>query len=139
MTQQKIELVQNSSKPVAEIFAALSDHNRLGRVFGIPVRRIKDGSPDVNGVGSVRRIGPAPLALEETVLDFNADESIDYEITRGGGPIKNHHGRLDFSSVKGGGSRVNWVITFESPIPLVGGLVKFILDRGLRSGLKKIA
>ena len=57
MSQQKIEVVGESRKPVEQMFAALADHNQLGRVLGIPVRRVRDGEGDVNGVGSVRRLG----------------------------------------------------------------------------------
>ncbi|MDX5298022.1 MAG: SRPBCC family protein [Gammaproteobacteria bacterium] len=138
MAQQRIEIVQDYNKPLAQVFASLADHNNLSRVFGIPVKRIKDGAGDVNGVGSVRRLGFSPLAVEETVVDMQPNQSIDYRITRGGGPVRNHHGRLTFSSV-GNGTRVNWVITFDSPVPLLGPVVRKVLTQGIRMGLQRIA
>ena len=64
MTQHRIDVLQEFSKPVEEIFSYLSDHNNLSKVFGIPVKRIKDGDGEVNGVGSVRALGFAPLATD---------------------------------------------------------------------------
>lgn len=123
--------------PVEQVFALLSDHNKLGKVLGAPVKRIKDGAGDVNGVGSVRTIGFAPLALEETVVDMVPNESIDYVISKNGGPVLNHYGRLVFSKTPRG-SRVEWTITFES-YPVVGAVIEKALGIGIARGLKKIA
>lgn len=138
MAQQRIDVVQEFRKPVEEVFAYLADHNNLTRVFGIPVKRVRDGMGDVNGVGSVRSLGFAPLAVEETVVGLVPNQSIDYEITRGGGPITNHHGRLTFTKTASG-ARVQWSITFDSPLPLVGPVVRQVLKQGLSMGLRKIA
>ncbi|HWY23980.1 MAG TPA: SRPBCC family protein [Nevskia sp.] len=137
MSQQKVEVVQDYSKPVAEVFSYLADHNNLGKVFGIPVRRVRDGQGDVNGVGSVRRLGIGPLALEETVTALSPNRSIDYRISKGGGPIRNHSGKLEFSG-SGRGSRVAWTIHFDSPLPLVGPVVKLVLGQAIRLGLKRV-
>ncbi|WP_029923282.1 SRPBCC family protein [Nevskia soli] len=138
MSQQTIEIVQDFHKPVAELFAFLSDHNQLGKVFGIPVRRVRDGEGDVNGVGSVRRLGIGPLAVEETVTAVSPNRSIDYRISKGGGPVRNHRGQLKFSG-SSRGSRVAWTIRFDSPLPLVGPIIKAVLTQGIRLGLKRIA
>lgn len=136
---QTIEIVQEFSRPVAEVYEELADHNRLGKVFGVPVVRVRDGNSSVNGVGSVRRIGVAPLAIEETVVGAVAGKSIDYKITRGGWPLKNHHGRLVFKSLTGGRSQLNWHIEFNGALPGSAFLVKQILNLAISRGLKKIA
>lgn len=137
MSQQKIEVVQDYSKPVAEVFAYLADHNNLRKVFGIPVRRVRDGEDDINGVGSVRRLGLGPLAIEETVTALSPNRSIEYRISKGGYPIRNHSGRLDFSG-SGRGARVAWTIRFDSPLPLVGLAVKLVLGQAIRFGLRRV-
>jgi hypothetical protein len=123
---------------VEQLFAALADHNKLGKVFGIPVRRVRDGQDDVNGVGSVRRLGVGPLGVEETVTALETNRSIDYRISKGGGPVRNHSGRLDFSGASEG-SRVTWTIQFDAALPLLGPAVKFVLGQAVRLGLKRIA
>lgn len=138
MSLQKLEVTQDSAKPVAELFASLADHERLSRILGIPVRRVRDGEGEVNGVGSVRRLGFGPLAVEETVTALKANRSIDYRISRGGGPIRNHRGRLDFHG-SARGSRVTWTIEFDSRLPFIGPAVRFVLSHGLRRGLRRVA
>ena len=137
MNPQRIVISRDFDIPVERLFNALADHNNLKNVFGIPVKRIKDGIDDVNGVGSVRALGLGPLATEETVVDVEPNVSIDYEITKNGGPLMNHHGRIDFSSRGGRGSSVTWTITFDS-WPVVGTVVAKVLETAITRGLGKI-
>jgi hypothetical protein len=129
--------VHASARPVQELFADLADHERLHRVFGVRVRRIRDGVGEPNGVGSVRRMGVGPLRLEETVIAIEPQRSIEYRITRGAGPVRNHSGRLEFSSV-GTGSRVIWTIDYDS-LPIVGTALHAVLTRIIKRGLGKLA
>ena len=137
MSQHRIEITQEFDLPVERVFNALADHNNLKNVFGIPVKRIQDGYDDVNGVGSVRALGVGPLATQETVVAVEPNESIDYEITKFGGPLQNHHGRIDFMSNGARGSRVTWTITFDS-LPVLGTVVAKVLETAISRGLKKI-
>ena len=137
MARYTVEVSQDYKQPVEAVFAKLSDHNQLGKVLGIPVKRVVDGTASVNGVGSVRRMGLWPATLEETVTALVPNQSIDYRISKGGAPLKNHRGGLSFSSTAKG-SRVVWTISFDSALPLVGPVVKQVLTQGLRLGLKRI-
>jgi len=136
MAQHVIEIVQEFSMPVERVFNALADHNNLSNVFGIPVKRIQDGYDDVNGVGSVRALGIGPLATQETVVALEPNVSIDYEITKNGGPLQNHHGRIDFEPTSRG-SRVTWTIVFDS-FPVIGPVTKKVLETAITRGLKKL-
>jgi hypothetical protein len=138
MSRQKLEIVQDYDRPVSEVFARLADHNQLGKVLGVPVKRIRDGADEVNGVGSVRRIGIGPLAIEETVTATVPNQSIDYRISKGGFPIRKHSGRVSFSGSERG-SRVAWTIQFEAPLPLLGPAVKLVLGQAIRMGLRRLA
>ncbi len=136
---QIVQITQESSRAVADLYAALADHDRLGSVLGVPVKRIQDGKSSPNGIGSVRRIGMGPLAIEETVVGAVVDKSIDYKITRGGWPLKNHHGRLVFKALPGGGSQVHWRIEFTAAVPGAAALVKQLLTLAIGRGLRKLA
>lgn len=137
MAQHHIEVTQEFRKPVEQVFAYLADHNNLSSLFGVPVKRIQDGYDEPNGVGSVRALGFGPLATEETVTGVVPNESIDYEITRNGGPILNHQGRIEFEKTSRG-SRVTWHIRFDS-FPVIGAGVKKVLELGVTRGLRKLA
>ncbi|MGB0955668.1 MAG: SRPBCC family protein, partial [Panacagrimonas sp.] len=116
-------------------FATLADHDQLGDVLGGPVKRVREGQGDVNGVGSVRKIGFWPIDFDETVTEFVPCEKIAYRITRGS-PLKNHHGEIDFAA-DGDGCRIRWRIGYEMP-PVAGHVVKLALRRLITRGLRKL-
>ena len=65
----QVEIHQDFPQPLSQVFADLADHEKLGRILGAPMTRLVDGSGEggVNGLGSVRRVGPPVLGFEETV------------------------------------------------------------------------
>jgi hypothetical protein len=136
MPRYTVDVTQDYRLPADAVFCVLSDHNRLSRVLGIPVKRVVNGRDDINGEGSVRRMGLWPLTVEETVYTVVANRSIHYRISKGGAPLRNHTGDLSFSD-NGQGSRVNWTIRFDAP-PVLGTVVQQVLTQGLRLGLKRI-
>lgn len=118
------------------VFNYFSDHQKFARIFGGSCVRVKDGTDEPNGLGSVRRIGPGPLAFEETIVAFERPHRIDYAITRGG-PLKNHLGEIRFLKTAGG-TRVDYRIRFESRIPLLGYGVAVLLKAAYLKGIKKV-
>lgn len=137
MKKHTVMITQKFDAPVARVFATLSDHNQLSTVFGIPVKRIKDGKDSPNGVGSVRRLGPLPMGTQETVVISEPDQLIEYKITKYAGPVQNHYGKQIFSEHDGHCS-LAWEIRFES-YPVIGDAVAKILELGIKRGLSKLA
>jgi len=138
MALKTIKMVQTFNAPVTEVFAALSDHETFGKICGINVTRIQEGAEQPNGLGSIRKLSIGPLpSFQETITDFKENELIEYKITQGS-PIKNHVGRLSFST-QGDMSVLHYTIDLESKIPLTSGLIKAVLERGISQGLQKYA
>ena len=140
MSSQFIQMNVEFNAPLDTIFSQLSDHEKMGEVLNANVKRIKDGDEYVNGIGSVRRITPVPLAgFEETVTAFEPNKLIEYTITKGT-PLKNHFGRMLFSEHEGK-THLHYTIQFQPklPIPLAGRVVKTVLEKILLSGLEKLA
>src|SRR5262245_57550693 len=136
MSHQTVRIVQESAKPVEQLYAALADHNNLTKVFGTSVRRIKDAAgSDVNGVGSVRRLDA--IKTEETVTALTPNRYIEYRITKGGAPLRNHLGKIEFSSASGK-STITWTIDFDAP-PLLDLLMKFLLGVAIGRGVRRLA
>jgi uncharacterized protein YndB with AHSA1/START domain len=139
VTQQRIEIVKEFSAPVERLFAHLGEHENMEAVFGLPkIKRISDGKGARNGIGSARemKILAAP-SFVETVTAYKENELIEYRITRGS-PLKNHQGVMRFYPTASGGSRLHYTIVFEGKMPLVGEIVRFALDQGIRRGLSKL-
>lgn len=138
MKQQTVKVTQTFNSPVEQVFAKLADHNQLSSILIIPIKRIKDGTEDANGVGSVRRMGPWPFGTHETVVGLTPNEQIDYRITKFGGPIINHEGKISFENT-GNSTVVTWEIEFDAFPKFVGGGIAGVLQVALSRGLKKAA
>ncbi len=134
---QRIEVHQDYSKPVEQVYAHLAEHENLGPIFGAKITRKKDGDTSRNGAGSVRtlKLGPLP-AFEETVIEAVPNERIVYEITKGS-PLRGHHGELHFTP-KGTGTHLRYVIEFGAVVPGLDRVIKLGLERSMRKGLPQV-
>ncbi|REH40291.1 polyketide cyclase/dehydrase/lipid transport protein [Paraperlucidibaca baekdonensis] len=139
MPAHRVEVVQNFPFSVDKLYAYLSDHEKLGIILPAKIRRIKDGQGSVNGVGSVRKLTlPGGVSLEETVTKAETNRLVEYTITRGGFPVKNHLGIMRFSG-DAKSSHLHYTIDFDSALPGSGWLLKLALGSPIKAGLKKLA
>lgn len=136
---QRIVIEQDFTSPVERVYAFLSEHENLSHVFPAKVTRVKDGDDGTrNGVGSIRalKIGPLP-AFEETNTTVVENELVEYRISKGS-PLKDHTGRMEFSSLPTGGSHLRYEIAFGSKVPGLDVVVAKALGRDVRKGLAKV-
>lgn len=138
MAMYTIEINEIFNVPRRKVFALFADHQRFGKLIGVPIKRIKNSDQaDPNGAGSVRKIGIGPLSLQETVLTFEPDSLIEYAITSMS-LLRNHMGRIRFMDTADGQTQVNYIITFEDIVPYSGKMVSAALEQGLRRGIKRV-
>ncbi|MEQ1440165.1 SRPBCC family protein [Fontimonas sp. SYSU GA230001] len=121
MPSQEVRVQARVHAPIEKVFAFFADHERFATLLGGRCTRIKDGQGDPNGLGSVRSIGPGPLAFEETIVTFEPNQRIEYTVTRGS-PIKNHLGTIDFHA-EDDVTVVDYVIRFDGKLPFTGPLI----------------
>lgn len=138
-TTQKIHVVQEFDVPVQTLFRTLSEHENLSKIFApMQITRIQDGKDARNGVGSARRMSlPLAPSFVETNLVYRENELIEYAITKGIAPIKNHYGVMKFTDL-GNRSRLDYSIEFKGRLPFIGTVIKFGLENGIKKGLKKL-
>lgn len=76
MPVKKIDINMEFRQPVCELFALLSDHEKMEPILGANVKRTRDGKDSLNGLGSVRtlNIGPLP-SFDETVTAFRKGQT----------------------------------------------------------------
>ncbi len=138
MATYTIQIEDTFDVPLDRVFTLFSDHKRFGDLLGAPVKRIKDSDQaDPNGLGSVRKIGIGPIALEETVTSFEPDSLIEYTITSLS-LIRHHQGRIRFWETSAGQTRVSYTISFEEIIPFTGKMIHSSLEKALRRGIKRV-
>lgn len=136
---QRVYVEQEFNVPVARLFAILSEHESLNQIyFPAKFTRIKDGVTTRNGVGSARKM-TTPLApsLVETIQVYQENKLIEYTITSGIAPIKNHKGVMKFIDL-GDRSSLQYTIQFKGQLPFIGPIVRLGLQNAIRRGLKKL-
>jgi len=141
MGKYEIRIIQEFNSPIEPLFGFLTDHERFGRLIKADITRIKESpDPDKNGIGSVRRISLFPgIYFEETVVGFEQNQSMVYEITKGS-PVKDHRGRLRFSRKKEI-TRLEYTIEYNPRLPfiLLGPFLKKAIEYPIKKGLKQLA
>lgn len=121
------------------VFEALSEHENLGPVFGAKITRLSDGDTDRNGVGSSRKLNIGPLpAIVETVVVSEPNTQIEYKITKGGFPLKDHYGVQRLTPTGAGGTKLDYTIAFNTVVPGLAGPVSKQLTAALSKGLPKL-
>lgn len=118
------------------VFDALSEHEDLGPVFGAKITRKNDGATHRNGVGSARRLNVGPLPdFTETTTVWEPNTHIEYQITRGGFPVKDHSSIQRLTLTADGGTLLDYMIAFNTVIPGMAPLVAKRLTAALTKGL----
>jgi hypothetical protein len=137
---QRVYVVQNFKAPVAKVFAALAEHENLGLLFApAKVTRLRDGFSERNGVGSARKLSiPLTPSFVETTQVYRENELIEYAITSGISPIKNHYGVMKFFDLGGNQTKLEYTIEFKGRVPVIGPVVKVVLQNAVSQGLKKL-
>ena len=135
----RVHVVQTYTSDPQTVFEALGEHENLGPVFGAKITRLTDGDTSRNGVGSSRelKIGPTP-ALVETVVVSEPNTRIEYTITKGGFPLKDHYGIQKLTPTADGGTELDYTIAFNSAIPGLAGVVAKQLTAALTKGLPRL-
>jgi uncharacterized protein YndB with AHSA1/START domain len=128
--------------PADRVWEILSDQDAMSQWIGFDtVRRTRDGTPDIDGYGSERFMQGKPGKVVEQITGVDAGRVIRYRVIEGG-PIRFHNGEIRLRPTDGG-CEVEWSIRCRSKFPLVGGLLRRVmqnmLDKMLREGLKPFA
>jgi len=137
---QRVYVVHEFNAPVAKVFATLSEHENLSQIFApAKVTRLKDGQGARNGVGSARKMSiPLTPSFVETNQVYVENERIEYAITSGIAPIKEHRGVMKFIDLGNNRTRLEYTIEFKGQVPFIGPLVRVALQDGVTRGLKRL-
>lgn len=136
-----IQFIQDFEVSASKVFYFFADHERLSEIYPGAFKRIQYGEDptDTNSKGSIRRIINFPLIMEETITKYIPVSLIEYKITAGEGPVKNHIGIIKVSDIGNGKSRLDYKISFDEKIPLAGFVIKNILEKIIGDGVRKLA
>lgn len=136
---QHVEVQQLIAAPIDRVWARYTDHVSWTEWTGMgTVRLVRPGVPPPNGVGALREISSAGVKVVEEVLSFDAPHRMTYRIVRGGLPITDHLGDVQFAE-REGGTLVTWHCQFTSRVPGLGGVFRWFIARLFRGALRGLA
>lgn len=121
--------------PVSRVWEAVADHEGMSKWGPITVTLDKDGAPDRNGVGAVRRIaapGPAPAIVEE-VTSFEPQQRMAYKALSGV-PFRNYNGEITLTATERG-TRIDWALSIDERVPVVEKAAVTVLAKGMLNRL----
>ena len=128
--------------PAGKVWKILNDQDSMSAWIGFDsVRRTREGDADPNGVGSERLMKAKFAAVLEQITGIEPGRCIRYRVIEGG-PVSFHNGEIHLRPLEDG-CQVDWSIRCRSKYPLIGGLLRWLmqkmLDRMLLEGLKPFA
>lgn len=136
---ERVEVSRHFDARPAAVWEVYTDHARWQEWAGVGRSRlVRAGSPDPNGCGALRAVGPPGLAAREEVLEFEPPERMTYRLIGGGLPLRNHRGEVCFAP-EGDGTRVTWRCRFEPRIPGTGALLRHLITAVFRRALEGLA
>lgn len=138
MSRFRAELTEQLPFAREKVFELISDHNRLGDLIGLPVKRIRDSDQaDPNGTGSVRWIGIGPVGIEETIITFEPDHLIEYTVTSFSA-FRNHLGRIRLAERPDTTTWMQYTVEFDEVIPYSGPTLQAAMERVLNRGSRRL-
>jgi uncharacterized protein YndB with AHSA1/START domain len=136
---QRVEVQQRIAAPIETVWDRYTDHASWTDWAGLGrVRLEREGVPPPNGVGCVREISRAGVAVYEEVLTFDRPHRMTYRVVRGGLPIRDHLGEVLFEA-RDGATLVTWRCQFNSRIPGLGVVFRLVITRLFRNALSSLA
>ena len=130
MTRQAFSVHAHSSAGPDAVFDVLADSARWSEWAGPLILRSsweRPGTPEVGGVGAIRRLGSSRIFSREQIVEFDRPTHLAYVILSGQ-PVREY--RADVSLVPSGdGTDIRWEATFLPRVPGTGRFVRWYLSK----------
>jgi hypothetical protein len=135
--EQSFEIEITSHAAPAELFDLLADIPRWQEWAGPTVQRSardRDGSPEPNGVGAIRRLGAPGFWAREEIVEFLRPVRLSY-ILVSGVPVRRYRSTVEFEARGDGETIIRWRSRFEPIVPGTGALLRI----GMRTVIAGVA
>src|SRR5205807_3852248 len=103
--------------PVETVFDVLSDHRGYSAITPLRASTLeREGAPDPNGVGAIRRLELAGPPIREEITEYERPRVLAYKALSGV-PAKQHLGMVRLSE-RSGGTILTWHIDSTPKLPV---------------------
>jgi hypothetical protein len=111
-----------TAAPVSTVWPLISEAARWKDwSFMTRTYLLRDGSPEPDGVGALRRFAVGPVGSCEEVVEFEPPTHLGY-VARKGLPARSYRGDIVLRA-EGGGTAITWTASLEPLVPGTGAVV----------------
>jgi len=133
-----VRVEKSISAPPEAVFEMLTDHAGYVRFRGVKsAERFRDGEPDPNGVGAMRRIGIPPVTFEEEITGFDRPHRMDYVIRKANFPFEHEGGSIEVTGDERS-AHVVWTSTFAVATRFASGPATALAAAAVRTGFSRM-
>jgi uncharacterized protein YndB with AHSA1/START domain len=133
-----VQTERTIAAPIEQVFDLLTDHANYKQFPGLTGSElVKEGEPEPNGTGALRKVSAGPIRFEEEITAFERPARMDYLIRKVNMPLDHEGGTMLFES-RDGATHVTWRSTFEFTTPGVGRLMGGVGAPAIRAGFARI-
>jgi uncharacterized protein YndB with AHSA1/START domain len=133
-----VRVERTIAAPVGDVFEMLTDHAGYTRFRGVKgAERFREGEPDPNGVGAMRRIKIPPVWFEEEILVFERPSRMDYVIRKANFPLEHESGSIE---IDGDDTRAHvvWTSTLSVPTRFASGALTAVGAFAVKTGFERM-
>ena len=129
---QKVHVSQVYHCDLETVFNTISDHESFLSGGGLKCILLEEGKHHRNGDGAIRKVISKKLTFIESIFEYEENMRYSYLIqsTEPSYPLLHKKGWLDFT-FKDGKTRVDWHSHFQMTIPVIGGIIAWIVGKQL--------
>jgi len=129
-----VRIEKTIEAPIDQVFGVLTAHADYKKFRGVrDSSLVREGTPQANGAGALRRVVIGPLTFEEEITRFESAVGMDYVIRKINAPLEHQGGSIDLRAFDQG-TRVVWTSTFEVKARVLGGLLTSVAAILIRLG-----
>lgn len=138
MSTLRVHVAARSGAPPERVWAVLADARRWKEWTPLRTSELeRQGSPDPDGIGALRRFGAGPVVTREEVVGFEPPRRLAYEL-RSGIPVRGYRAEVILTPW-GDGTEIAWHIRFEPRIPGTGPLLRAFLGSVITDIARRLA
>ena len=141
MAHQSFEAHARSAGSPQQVWEMLANIPGWSSWAGPLVRRSareRDGAPEPDGVGAIRKLGSPPVFSREEIVEFEPPSHMAYVI-RSDWPVRGYRAEVDLQPEPGGGTTIRWRGTLQPAIPGTGPALRSALSLIVRDLARRLA
>ncbi len=127
-----------TTAPIDTVWPLIGEAARWKEWAGFTTAKLlKEGAPDPDGVGALRRFAFGPGGSQEEVVAWEPPHHLAYEIVKGY-PARGYHADVELEPLASGGTSIRWQGRFDATFPGTGRVLQAVTNRLIATFAKRL-